>query len=314
MPSPMAQSAGPPAVAFRGVVKQYGSVRAVDGIDLTIARGESVALLGPNGAGKSTTIGILLGLVPPDEGTVEVFGKRPEQAMRAGHLGAMLQEGKMIPRVTVRELVGFVRQTYRDPLPLAEVLDLAQLTGIAGQRVDRLSGGQAQRVRFALALAGNPDLVVLDEPTAALDVESRRELWAAMQRYAERGNTVLFSTHYLEEADTSADRVVVIAAGKVVADDTPARIKNMIEGRTVSFVPRGAQEGYELLPGVTGVQFHGGRVHLRTTESDRTVHALARADAFDDLEVSGVGLEEAFIALTHGARHRETANAEGQDR
>ncbi|AGS69498.1 ABC transporter ATP-binding protein [Streptomyces collinus] len=304
----MAEQHGPPAVVFEGVVKAYGDVRAVDGIDLTIHRGETVALLGPNGAGKSTTIGMLLGLFPPDEGTVEVFGKKPELAMRAGHLGAMLQEGKMIPRVSVRELVDFVRGTYRDPLPLQEVLELAELTAIADRKVDRLSGGQAQRVRFALALAGDPDLVVLDEPTAALDVESRRELWAAMQRYARRGNTVLFSTHYLEEADDSADRVIVIAAGRVVADGTTSQIKSMVEGRTVSFAPRGGpSDGYDLLPGVTAVEFHGGRVHLRTTDSDRTVHALARADAFTDLEVSGVGLEEAFIALTHRARHREAA-------
>ncbi|MFD0026421.1 ABC transporter ATP-binding protein [Streptomyces sp. NPDC058382] len=300
----MAEQHGPPAVVFQGVVKEYGSVRAVDGIDLSIARGETVALLGPNGAGKSTAIGMLLGLFPPDQGTIEVFGKKPELAMRAGHLGAMLQEGKMIPRVSVRELVDFVRQTYRKPLPLKEILELAELTKLADRKVDRLSGGQAQRVRFALALAGDPDLVVLDEPTAALDVESRRDLWAAMQRYAERGNTVLFSTHYLEEADDSADRVVVIAAGRVVADGTTSQIKSMIEGRTVSFVPRGGhRDGFDLLPGVSSVEFHGGRVHLRTNDSDSTVHALSRADAFSDLEVSGVGLEEAFIALTHQSRH-----------
>ncbi|MFI6682248.1 ABC transporter ATP-binding protein [Streptomyces sp. NPDC050485] len=304
----MAEQHGPPAVVFKGVVKTYGDVRAVDGIDLTINRGETVALLGPNGAGKSTAIGMLLGLFPQDRGTIEVFGKTPEQAMRAGHLGAMLQEGKMIPRVSVRELVDFVRGTYRKPLPLAEILQLAELTKIADKKVDRLSGGQAQRVRFALALAGDPDLVVLDEPTAALDVESRRELWTAMSRYAERGNTVLFSTHYLEEADDSADRVVVIASGQVVADGTTSHIKSMVEGRTVSFVARdGRRDGFELLPGVSSVEFHGGRVHLRTTDSDLTVHALSRADAFTDLEVSGVGLEEAFIALTHRARHRETA-------
>ncbi len=303
----MAEQHGPPAVVFEGVVKEYGSVRAVDGIDLTIHRGETVALLGPNGAGKSTTINMLLGLFPPDQGRIEVFGKKPELAMRAGHLGAMLQEGKMIPRVSVRELVDFVRQTYRKPLPLQEILDLAELSKIANRNVDRLSGGQAQRVRFALALAGNPDLVVLDEPTAALDVESRRELWAAMQRYAERGNTVLFSTHYLEEADDSADRVVVIASGRVVADGTTSQIKSMIEGRTVSFVPRGRQEGFDLLPGVNSVEYRGGRVHLRTSDSDSTVHALSRADAFTDLEVSGVGLEEAFIALTHQSRHAAAA-------
>ncbi|MFE9372401.1 ABC transporter ATP-binding protein [Streptomyces sp. NPDC006711] len=299
----MAAQHGPPAVVFTGVVKEYGGVRAVDGIDLTIGRGETVALLGPNGAGKSTTINMLLGLFPPDRGTIEVFGKRPELAMRAGHLGAMLQEGKMIPRVSVRELVDFVRQTYRKPLPLQEILELAELTKIAGRNVDRLSGGQAQRVRFALALAGDPDLVVLDEPTAALDVESRRELWDAMRRYAERGNTVLFSTHYLEEADDSADRVVVIASGRVVADGTTSGIKSMIEGRTVSFVPRGGRDGFDLLPGVSSVEYRGGRVHLRTSDSDSTVHALSRADAFTDLEISGVGLEEAFIALTHQSRH-----------
>ncbi|WP_234433472.1 ABC transporter ATP-binding protein, partial [Streptomyces sp. NRRL WC-3549] len=187
-------------MCFTGAVKTFGradrTVRAVDGIDLTIERGETVALLGRNGAGKSTTIGLLLGLDDPDSGTVRLLGRTPDRAVRAGLVGAMLQDGRPIPRVTVRELIAFVASTYPSPLPVAEALALAGMTAYADRRVDKLSGGQTQRVRFAVALAGDPELVVLDEPTAALDVKARRAFWDSMRSFARRGNTVLFSTHF----------------------------------------------------------------------------------------------------------------------
>ena len=203
-----------PALAVRGLTKSYGAVRAVDGVEFTVERGEAIAVLGPNGAGKSTTINMILGLLTPDEGTVTVLGRTPEQAVRAGLLGAMPQEGDLVSRVSVRELIAFVRRTYPAPMPLDDVLQIAGLTGIAGRRASKLSGGQTQRVRFALALVGDPDLVVLDEPTAALDVESRHELWTAIRAYTGRGKSVVFSTHYLQEADENADRVIVIAGGR----------------------------------------------------------------------------------------------------
>ncbi|WP_405879434.1 ABC transporter ATP-binding protein [Streptomyces sp. NBC_01136] len=291
-----------PAVSFTGTVRTFGAVRAVDGVDLEIARGETVALLGRNGAGKSTTISLLLGLNEPDEGAVALFGGRPEAAVRAGRVGAMLQETRPVPRVTVRELVSFVAGRYPAPLPVAEALRLAGIAELAGRRVDRLSGGQSQRVRFAVALAGNPDLIVLDEPTAALDVEARHAFWDSMRAYARRGHTVLFSTHYLEEADARADRIVVIDRGRIVADGTGEQLKRAVGGNLVSFDLAGrGTEGLTLLPGVVSVEVRGDRALLGTDNSDATVVALAELGAIRGLEVVPASLDDAFMALTSHA-------------
>ncbi|MEU6367193.1 ABC transporter ATP-binding protein [Streptomyces sp. NPDC046931] len=295
----------PPAVSFTGAVKTYGAVRAVDGIDLEITPGETVALLGRNGAGKSTAISLLLGLREPDEGTVELYGTPPERAVRAGRVGAMLQEARAVPRVTVRELVSFVAGRYPDPMPVARALDLAGITELAGRRVDRLSGGQTQRVRFAVALAGNPALLVLDEPTAALDVEARHAFWNAMRTYARHGHTVLFSTHYLEEADAYADRIVVIDRGRIVANGTGEQLRRSAGGNLVSIDLAGrGTEGLTLLPGVRSLEVRGDRALLRTDDSDATVIALAELGAIRGLEVAPASLDDAFLALT--AHERET--------
>ncbi|MFF9196969.1 ATP-binding cassette domain-containing protein [Streptomyces sp. NPDC014779] len=295
-----------PAVAFEAATRTYrsaqgGEVRAVDGVDLRIARGETVALLGRNGAGKSTAINLLLGLDEPDGGRVRLFGGPPARAVEAGRVGAMLQDARPVPRVTVRELVEFVACTYPRPMGAAEALALAGLTDLAGRRVDRLSGGQAQRVRFAVALAGNPELIVLDEPTAALDVEAREAFWDAMRGYARRGNTVLFSTHYLEEADAHADRIVVVDSGRVLADGTSEELKRAAGGNLVSFDLAGMPtEGLTGLPGVTSVEVRGDRAHLRSDDSDATVLALAAGNAVRRLEVSPLSLNDAFLTLTRG--------------
>ena len=212
-------------VQMRGVTKTFGSVRAVDGIDVEIRRGETVALLGPNGAGKTTSISMLLGLLKPTTGAVEVFGQSPEQAIKHSLIGAMLQEGKLMSGVRVGEFLDFVRSLHPAPLPRHKLLDLAGLSALEHRRVDRLSGGQTQRVRFAMAIAGNPELLVLDEPTAAMDVEARREFWTSMHAYAAEGHTILFATHYLEEAETSASRLMIIAQGRVIADGTVQEIQ-----------------------------------------------------------------------------------------
>ena len=217
--------AGAMAVSLRGLRKSYGRVQAVSGIDLMIPCGQTVAVLGRNGAGKSTTLSMLLGLLSPDAGEVRLFGRTPADAIRAGLVGAMPQEGGLIPRVTVGELIGFVGGTYPRPLPLDQILQVTDLAGLAKRRVDRLSGGQKQRVRFALAVAGNPDLIVLDEPAAALDVDSRRQLWTVIRGWAAQGKTVLFSTHQMEEADRYADRIVIVDNGRVVADGSGAQLK-----------------------------------------------------------------------------------------
>ncbi|MCC5580059.1 ABC transporter ATP-binding protein [Microtetraspora sp. AC03309] len=241
---------------------------------------------------------MLLGLFPPDSGTVSLFGRDPEQAVRHGRVGAMPQEGGIITRVTVRELLSFVSRTYREPLPLDRLLALAQLTELRDRRVDRLSGGQAQRVRFAMAIAGDPELIVLDEPTAALDVEARRELWASMRGFAERGRTILFSTHYLEEADEQADRVIVINWGRVAADGTSAEIKRAVAMTTVSVTVGGEAAWLGRLPGVNRMEVAGDRARLHSSDPDATVMALARAGAVRDIEVTPADLEDAFVALT----------------
>ncbi|MEU3794171.1 ABC transporter ATP-binding protein [Streptomyces fructofermentans] len=296
------------AVSFTGAVRAFGPVRAVDGVDLEIARGETVALLGRNGAGKSTAISLLLGLDEPDEGGVRVFGRVPAQAVRAGLVGAMLQDARAVPRVTVGELVAFVAGTYPAPMPVAGALEAAGVTEFAGRRLDRLSGGQAQRVRFAVALVGDPSLIVLDEPTAALDVEARYAFWDAMRAYARRGRTVLFSTHHLEEADANADRIVVVDRGRVVADGSGARLRRAAGGGLVALdlacsdangqAGQADSAGLAGLPGVVSVEVRGGRARLRTEDPDATVVALAGLGLVRGLEVAPASLDDAFLALT----------------
>jgi ABC-2 type transport system ATP-binding protein len=293
-------------ITFTRVTKNYGpAVRAVDALDLTIGTGQAVALLGPNGAGKSTTINMLLGLTRPSDGEIRVFGDTPNAAVAQGRIGAMLQDGQPVPGLTAREIVGFVRSLYPEPPPLGEVLEIANLTDLAGRRADRLSGGQAQRVRFAMAIAGAPRLLVLDEPTTAMDVEARRAFWTSMRSYAAGGRTILFATHYLTEADENADRIVVIDHGRIAADGTAAEIKARAGGRTVRFTLDGQPAaGLDGLPGVTGVQINGESAVLYTDESDATVDALYRATALriTGLEVTGAGLESAFLSLTAESR------------
>ena len=288
------------AVDFSEVTKNFGSVRAVDGLNLTIQRGETVALLGPNGAGKSTAANLLLGLLRPSDGQVRVLGRQPAEAIAAGRVGAMLQDGGLMPGVSVTAMVALARDLYPRPRPLNELLAEADLTSIANRRVDRLSGGQAQRLRFAMAIAGDPDLLVLDEPTTAMDVEARKSFWALVRGYAARGTTILFTTHYLAEADENADRIVLVARGKVITDGTPAEIKAMAGENHVRFTLGGDDiAGLDRLPGVTSVDLRGPSVTLSTTDAEATVRALfASRSRVADIEVHGADLEDAFIALT----------------
>ena len=278
-------------------------MRAVRGIDVTVARGETVALLGPNGAGKSTTLDILLGLLDPDGGSATVFGGSPSDAVAAGIVGAMLQTGGLIRDLRVRELVTMMASLYPDPLGVDEVLVLTGTEPVADRLTQKLSGGQAQRVRFALALVANPELLVLDEPTAAMDVEGRREFWTTMREFAARGKTILFATHYLEEADTYADRAVLMAYGRVVADGPTTEIKALVGTRTIrATLPGASLEELERLPGVNHAERRGDAVVLSCSDSDAAIRALLAAHPeARDIEVKGAGLEEAFLVLTEEA-------------
>ncbi|MFD2419986.1 ABC transporter ATP-binding protein [Amycolatopsis pigmentata] len=288
------------AVHLSGLRKHYGDVRAVDGVDLTIAPGEVVALLGPNGAGKSTTVDMILGLTKPGAGTVTVFGKTPSEAIAHGTIGAMLQGGALLDDATVGEMVAMVASLHREPVPVAEVLRRAGISELAGRRGNKLSGGQKQRVRFAIALASDPDLLVLDEPTAAMDVASRREFWRAMQAYTETGRTVLFATHYLDEAEEFADRVVLMRAGATVADGSVAEVRSLAGGRTLRAVVPGITEAAVAnLPAVTDFQLRGTRIAVSSADSDRTLKALLAAfPGAHDIEIAAIGLEGAFLSLT----------------
>jgi ABC-2 type transport system ATP-binding protein len=280
--------------------KSYGAVRAVREIDLTIAAGETVALLGPNGAGKTTTIDMVLGLIRPDSGHISVFGMPPSAAVRAGVVGGMLQTGSLLPHLAVRELITMVASLYPRPLKVDEVLRLTGTAEFADRPPCKLSGGQAQRVRFAVALVANSDLLLLDEPTAALDVEGRHEFWASMRAVAARGKTVVFATHYLEEADAYADRIVLIARGRIVADGPAPEIKAMVGGRTIRATLPGADlSTLAALPGVTGADRRGDAVILSCADAEAALRGLlAEFPAARDVEVRGAGLEEAFLALT----------------
>jgi ABC-2 type transport system ATP-binding protein len=293
----------PAGISLRDLTKSFGSVRAVRGIDASIAAGEIVALLGPNGAGKSTTIDMVLGLSKPDRGEVTVFGMPPREAVSRGAIGGMLQTGELIRDLRVGELVTMMASLYPRPLPIDDVLALTGIAEFADRRTNKLSGGETQRVRFAMALVANPDLLVLDEPTVALDVQGRHEFWNTMRAFAARGKTVLFATHYLDEADAYADRIILMAHGRVVADGPPTEIKARVGQRTIRATLPGVDPAdLAALPGVTTVDEHGEAALLVCADSDLALRALLdRYPTARDIEVRGAGLDEAFLELTGDA-------------
>ncbi|MGM9334128.1 ABC transporter ATP-binding protein [Streptomyces murinus] len=296
-------------VGFDQVTKTYGTVRAVDGLSLRLHPGETVALLGPNGAGKSTTLDLLLGLKQPDAGTVSVFGTGPREAIVAGRVGAMLQSGGLMDDVTVAELVKLSCSLHPRPYKAADVMARAGIAQIADRKVNKLSGGQAQRVRFALATAGDSDLIILDEPTTGMDVSARQAFWATMREQADQGRAVLFATHYLEEADAIADRVLVLHRGRLLADGTAAEIKARAGARRIAFDLEGTVDAAALraLPFLTGIDVSGQTVRIQSSDADATVHALYGLGLYPrNLEVAGLGLEQAFVAITEAEEAKQS--------
>ncbi len=297
MPQPVEPSPHPAALSR--AVKRYGAVTALAGVDLEVRRGEVLALLGPNGAGKTTAVRLLLGLLAPDAGTARIFGRDPRRPQARERTGAMLQIGKVPETLRVCEHIALARSYYPAPLTAADLVAAAGLGGLEDRPFGKLSGGQRQRVLFALALAGGPDLLVLDEPTAGLDVETRRSLWSAIRRLAAEGRTVLLTTHYLEEADALADRVVLLASGRVAAAGTLAEIKARVGGRRVRCVTSLPLAEVAAWPEVIAARRDGAATELSATAAEPVVaRLLAHDPGLADLQVGGAGLEDAFLALT----------------
>lgn len=292
------------AIELNGLTKTFasakGPVRAVDGIDLSIKAGEVVAFLGPNGAGKTSTIDMMLGLSTPDSGTVRVFGAEPGVAAGNGRIAAVMQSGGLLPDFTVSETIRVVAGTFGDQRGIEKVMEQAQLAELADRKVSKCSGGEQQRLKFALALLPDPDLIVLDEPTAGMDVESRRAFWTTMRADAQSGRTVVFATHYLEEADDFADRIVMVARGRVVADGSTASIRAQASGRSVSalMTPGDLHRARTAFPGLADVNERGGRIYLHTNDSDQIARFLLTETGAREIEIAAHNLEDAFVALT----------------
>lgn len=279
--------------------KRFGSVVAVDGVDLTVRQGEIVAFLGPNGAGKTSTIDMMLGLSHPDAGEVRVFGESPRAAIAHGLVSAVLQTGGLLKDITVRETLQLTASLFVVSRPIGEVLERAGIVEIADRRVGVCSGGQQQRLRFAMALLSDPGLLILDEPTTGMDVEGRRSFWSAIRADAARGRTVLFATHYLDEADEYADRIVLMSRGRIVADGTTAEIKNLVSGRVVRATIDGADPAaLAAIASVESVEAKGDRVSLHTRDSDAVARHLLTRTGARDLEITAQSLESVFLALT----------------
>ena len=287
------------AVDLQSVTKRFGAVTAVDDITLTIQPGEIVAFLGPNGAGKTTTVDMMLGLSRPNAGSVRIYGKRPVDAVARGEVAAVMQTGGLLKDLTVRETVAYMASLFADTENTDDVLRIAGIEGLADRKVGACSGGEQQRLRFAMALLSDPALLLLDEPTTGMDVEGRRTFWSAIRADAEKGRTVLFATHYLEEADQYADRIILISKGRIVADGTGSQIKALAAGRTVRATLPDADSGrLSALDGVDSVDVRGDTVYVHARDTDLVARYLLTETTAHDLEITARGLEEAFLSLT----------------
>jgi ABC-2 type transport system ATP-binding protein len=294
----------------KGLTKKYGDVTALQNVTMDLHAGELLALLGPNGAGKTTLVRMLLGLAGPDAGRVSVFGTNPRESHVGARCGVMLQVGRVPETLKVREHIDLFSSYYPRPLPLAETLKIAGLEEFKDRPFGELSSGQKQRVLFGISICGDPDLLFLDEPTVGLDVEARRLMWTQIRTLVARGKTVLLTTHYLNEADALADRILVLQHGAIVAEGTPAEIKACAIGKQVRFVSRLSAQEIRQIPGVISVKEDRNAFELQVSVAEPVVRELLQRDSWlSDLEVTNAGLEEAFLALTQNhSSHSERSN------
>lgn len=299
----VARSATParlPLARLDSVTKRYGNVTALENLSMSLYPGEVVALLGPNGAGKTTAVRLLLGLIAPSSGSASVMGRDPRDSETRIAIGAMLQVTRVPETLRVRDHISLFRSYYPNALPASEVIRIARLQGLENTFFGKLSGGQKQRVLFALALVGNPSLIFLDEPTVGMDIESRRALWDQIRALAAQRKTVLLTTHYLDEADALASRIIVLGKGKILAQGTPAEIKHRVAGRRIRCITDLAPEFLRTLPSVISVEVDREALIITATEAERVVRELMLHDPeLRGLEISTAGLEDAFLALTN---------------
>ncbi|MBW4078166.1 MAG: ABC transporter ATP-binding protein [Acidobacteria bacterium] len=299
---------------LKGVRKDFGDVHAVRGIDLRIEPGEIVAFLGPNGAGKTTTIDMMLGLSVPSAGTVSVYGRTPLDAVRLGLVSAVMQSGGLLKDLTVAETVEYTAHLFTGARPVDEVMERAGISLIADRLVAKCSGGEQQRLRFAMALLPDPDLLLLDEPTQGMDVEGRRAFWKAIRHDAQAGRTIVFATHYLDEADAYADRVVLIREGEIVADGSAAEVKALASGRAVRATLFGADQAtLRALPGVDHVEVHANSILLHCADSDAVARYLLTQTNAKDIEITARALEDAFVALTGSHARDESVQSNADE-
>ncbi|QQE79476.1 ABC transporter ATP-binding protein [Alicyclobacillus sp. SO9] len=306
------------AVTFQHVSKSYRTTTAVANLSLNIKQETVVALLGPNGAGKTTALSMTLGLTQPTSGTVTLLGQNPNQPRTRQRIGAMLQEVTMPDKTSVTELVNLFRSYYEHSVNTNTLLELAQLTNLEGRPVRKLSGGQQRRLQFALAMAGDPRILFLDEPTAGMDITSRQGFWKTLRRFSEtEGKTIVFSTHHLDEADAAADRVLLLQNGRLIADGSPAELKTATGLRLItgSLDPKTNRTDLLALPHLASLEWQGDRFTMRSTNSDETLRSLIQGDfSVRDIEVRGGGLEDAFVALTmQNQQAQQTQQAQEAD-
>jgi ABC-2 type transport system ATP-binding protein len=288
------------AVASLGcAVKRYGALTALDGLDLMLHRGELLALLGPNGAGKSTAISLLLGLVRADAGRVELFGRDPQEIEARRRIGVMLQSAVLPATLTVAELLRLAMSYYPAPHTLADVVQLAGIAKLVQRRYDKLSGGQQRQVQFAIAVCGRPELLFLDEPTVGMDIEARQKLWAAIRRLVNEGCAVVLTTHYLEEAEALAQRVVVLAKGRVLSEGSVDALPSRVALTRIRCISDLDPEALAKWPHVSRAEREGDRLHVHSDAPEKVLRRLLDADpALSELEVRRAGLAEVFSDLT----------------
>ncbi|WP_066067424.1 ABC transporter ATP-binding protein [Neobacillus soli] len=293
-------------VSLTNVTKSFQHKKAVNDISFSIGKGEVVAILGPNGAGKTTTISMILGLLKPSTGEVQLFGRQPQERQVREKIGTMLQEVSVMPGLKVREILELIRCYYPHRLAMPELI---KLTGLTEQdmktRAEKLSGGQKRRLSFALALAGNPELIILDEPTVGMDITSRNHFWQTVHQLAAQGKTIIFSTHYLQEADDAADRILLFKDGAIVADGTPAQIKASISKQSVSFIvdPEISLENLYLHSEIDDIYRKNNRVYVQSTNTDRVLELIFQEKiGARDIQIERGKLEEAFEQLTSAAK------------